>query len=254
MVQTNQVLVVQQVANEPPGTLLPALAAAGVPVRVLHPYVGEAVPRAVDALRGIVLLGGPMAVYEQGAYPFLTEEMHLVVRALAGGIPVLGICLGAQLLAHALGADVRPGGSVEMGWLPVTLTEAGRADPVLGPLAGPVGDVRGRVPAAEAFVPFHQHGDVFDLPAGATLLAHSAMTAHQAFVAPGSGGAPAYGVLFHPEVDDALVETMLDEFGAGALVAGWDVGVMKREASARLAALAPRAAGLFARWAGLATG
>ena len=244
-------LVVQQVVNEPPGTLVPALAAAGVGTRVLHPYAGQAVPHtagALDGYTGVVLLGGPMAVYEQAAHPFLIDELRLVARALADGVPVLGICLGAQLLAHALGAAVRPGGSVEMGWLPVTLTDAGRADPVLGPLAGDDADAGG----ADAFVPFHQHGDVFDVPAGATLLARSERTAHQAFVTRGAGGAAAYGVLFHPEVDGPLVETMLAEFGAEAREAGWDVEAMRRAAPARLAALAPHATGVFTRWVGAA--
>jgi GMP synthase-like glutamine amidotransferase len=236
-----RVLVVQQVANEPAGTLGDALAAAGATVRVLRPFDGEPVPPSADALDGLVLLGGPMAVYEQGAYPFLTAELRLLASALAAGVPVLGVCLGSQLLAHALGAEVRPSGTVEMGWLPVTFEPAAVDDPVVGPLA------RG----GEPFVPFHQHGDVFDLPAGATALARSARTRLQAFVARGAGGAPAYGLLFHAEVDAPLVATMVAEFGGGARAAGADPGRMRDEAPARLAALAPRAAATFARWAAL---
>lgn len=236
-----RVLVVQQVANEPPGTLTAALAAAGTVTRVLHPYAGERVPRRADALAGLVLLGGPMAVYAQAAHPFLTDELRLVDAALARGVPVLGVCLGSQLLAHALGAVVRPGGTDETGWLPVTFTPAAHADPVAGPLA--------RAPGP--FVPFHQHGDVFDLPAGATALARSAATAHQAYVATGAGGAPAYGLLFHAEVDAALVATLLAEDGERARAAGGEPGQMGAEAPARLAALTPLAAGLFARWAAL---
>lgn len=241
MLPAPHVLVVQQVANEPASTLGAALAAAGAHTRVLHAYAGEPVPRSADALAGLVLLGGPMAVYEQPRYPFLADELRLLDAALAGGVPVLGICLGSQLLAHALGAAVRPSGTVEMGWLPVTWTRGGHDDPVTGPLA--------RTPGP--FVPFHQHGDVFDLPAGATALAHSAATVHQAYVAAGAGSAPAYGLLFHAEVDAPLVATMLAEFGDGARAAGADPDRMAAEAPGRLAALAPQAAGLFARWAAL---
>ena len=117
------------------------------------------------------------------------DEREWLATAVERGMPVLGICLGAQLLARALGAEVRPGGAPEIGFAPVEVAAPG--DPLLGGLA----------PGAEVL---HWHGDVFDLPDGAEHLASSARTACQAFRA-----GNAWGVLFHPEADLALVEAWL---------------------------------------------
>jgi GMP synthase-like glutamine amidotransferase len=145
-------------------------------------------------LGGLVILGGPMGVYEEDRYPALGAERRLARRAVEQGLPVLGICLGAQLLASALGARVYPGPRKEIGWEPLVLTEAGSADPVLGPLT-------------KAPVVFHLHGDTFDLPAGAVHLARTAGYAMQAFRV----GTRAYGLQFHLEFSLATVRAVLGD-------------------------------------------
>jgi GMP synthase (glutamine-hydrolysing) len=149
---------------------------------------------AVADLGGLVILGGPMGVYEEGRYPSLGAERRLARRAVEQGLPVLGICLGAQLLASALGARVYPGPRKEIGWAPLILTEAGSADPVLGSLA-------------TAPVVFHLHGDTFDLPEGAVHLARTTDYAMQAFRI----GTRAYGLQFHLEFSLATVRAVLED-------------------------------------------
>ena len=114
----------------------------------------------------LVVLGGPIGVYEAQDYPFLAAETALIAQRLERGRPVLGLCLGAQLMAAALGARVYPAGFKEIGWAPVALSAADERSP-LGPLTG--------------CAVLHWHGDTFDLPAGATHLASTARTPNQAF-------------------------------------------------------------------------
>lgn len=155
------------------------------------PLGGEPLP-SPESIGAAVFMGGPMSVNDTGAHPALADEVRWIQRALELGLPLLGVCLGSQLIARALGAEVAPAASgVELGWAPVRVHDAD--DPVLGPLA----------PGATVL---HWHGEAFDLPAGATLLASSEMTACQAFRA-----GNAWGVLFHPEADAELVEKWLAE-------------------------------------------
>ncbi|HEV2650183.1 MAG TPA: glutamine amidotransferase [Rhizomicrobium sp.] len=137
----------------------------------------------------LAVLGGPIGAYESDIYPFLDDEIALIGRRLQAGLPTLGICLGAQLMAGALGARVYPGRGKEIGWKALTLTPAGRA--VLAPLDGlPV---------------LHWHGDTFDLPPGAINLAATDLCDHQAFAI----GRHALAFQFHPEAQQKGFERWL---------------------------------------------
>ena len=179
-------LAIQHVPWEGPHRILDAC--RDLHVQTVKPLAGHSLP-AHDEVAGAVVMGGPMNVDEVDRFPGLAAEREWLAEAVAREMPVLGICLGAQLLARALGAEVRPGGAPEIGFAPVEVSDPG--DPLLGGLA----------PGAEVL---HWHGDVFDLPDGAEHLASSERTACQAFRA-----GNAWGVLFHPEADLALVEAWL---------------------------------------------
>jgi GMP synthase (glutamine-hydrolysing) len=180
-------LAIQHVPWEGPHRILDACGA--LRVRTVKPLAGQELP-AHEEVAGAVVMGGPMNVDEVERFPALAAEREWLSEAVDLGMPVLGVCLGAQLLARALGAEVRPGAAPEIGFAPVEVTDPD--DPVLGGLA----------PRAEVL---HWHGDAFDLPEGATHLASSERTACQAFRA-----GNAWGVLFHPEADFALVEAWLE--------------------------------------------
>jgi GMP synthase (glutamine-hydrolysing) len=131
----------------------------------------------------LVVLGGPIGVYESDTYPVLKEELKLLESRLGADRPTIGICLGAQLVANALGAPVYPGGRKEIGWSPLRLTEAGRASCIR--------HLDGEITAV-----LHWHGDTFDLPEGAVRLASSALYENQAF----AWGRRTIAFQFHPEV------------------------------------------------------
>jgi GMP synthase (glutamine-hydrolysing) len=159
-----------------------------VVVHEVEALAGDPLP-AHEEIDGVVAMGGPMNVDDLERHPELEAEREWLAEAVARRIPVLGICLGAQLLARALGAEVRPGERPEIGFAHVDVHDS--ADPIVGHLA-PRSDV------------LHWHGDVFDLPEGARSLASSAVTEHQAF-----RYGNAWGVLFHPEADAAMLESWL---------------------------------------------
>jgi GMP synthase (glutamine-hydrolysing) len=187
-----RLLVFQHVAAEPLGTLDALIRARGHRIRFhnfeRHP---DAQP-SVDRYRGLIVLGGPMNVEDQHRRPHLKTELRAIEEALKQGKPVLGICLGAQLLAHVLGAHVRRLPAPEIGWYELGMTESGRTDPVLAGL----GD-RPHV--------FQWHGRAFELPAGAAQLARTDTCEQQAF----RWGANAYGFQFHLEVEAAMIERWL---------------------------------------------
>ncbi|MBN2023455.1 MAG: type 1 glutamine amidotransferase [Pirellulales bacterium] len=164
-------------------------------------FDGEA-PPAVDALDVLVVLGGPMNVDQHDEHPWLVEEKRFIAQAIERGKVVLGICLGAQLVARALGAEIRANPFKEIGWFPVALTPAGRASRVFASLP-------------DEFVAFHWHGDTFDLPAGAARLAGSQACANQAFLY----GDRVLAIQFHLEYSEASIAAMVGN-GAEEFVPG----------------------------------
>lgn len=189
----SRLLVFQHVAAEPLGTLDPLIRRRGHRIRFKNFERHPDAQLNVDRYRGLVVLGGPMNVDEHPQRSHLAREMRAIERMLEQGKPVLGICLGAQLLAHVLGAAVPRNHRPEIGWYPLHKTEAGLADPVLAPLAAttPV---------------FQWHGCRFDIPSDAVHLARSADCEQQAF----RYGDNAYGFQFHLEMDERLVERWLE--------------------------------------------
>ena len=179
-------VVVQHVAGEGPGLIQVLAHQRGLPLDVRRMDLGEALPD-IDAVAALVVLGGPMGAYEAVAHPYLLDVQQLLEDAVERGLPVLGICLGSQLLAAALGGRVYPGPAPEVGVREVTLTADGADDLLLGP-------------AGRTFPAFHWHGDTFDLPPGAVHLAGTRAYRHQAFRA----GDRAWGLQFHIELDMRL--------------------------------------------------
>lgn len=187
-----RLLVFQHVAIEPLGTLDTLIRARGHRIRFHNFERHPGAEPTVDRYRGLIVLGGPMNVEDQHRRPHLKTELRAIERALEQGKPVLGICLGAQLLAHVLGAPVRRHERPEIGWYDIEMSAAGRGDPVLG--------------AAGARLPvFQWHAYTYDLPAGATHLASSATCEQQAF----RFGEKAYGLQFHLEADAPVIERWL---------------------------------------------
>lgn len=207
-------LAIQHVPWETPHRVLDAC--GGLHVHTVKPLAGQQLP-AHDEVAGVVAMGGPMGVDETDRHPELEAEREWLAEAMRRGMPALGICLGAQLLARALGAEVRAGKGPELGYAPVEVLAPD--DPLIGALA----------PSTTVL---HWHGDVFDLPAGAEHLARSPRTEIQAFR---HGGA--WGILFHPESDFALLEAWLavPEMAREAREALGDEGVAKLPADAEAA-------------------
>lgn len=193
---------------EGPGLLGTAARAAGVPVRPVRVYVGDPVPR-VDEVQGVVVMGGPMGALDDAAHPSLPAERALLAGAVAAGVPVLGVCLGAQLLAAAAGAEVTRAPVPEHGVGAVTLTAEGVADPLLGGLGDDLPVV-------------HWHGDTFGIPDAAVRLAGSAECENQAFRL----GPRAWGLQFHVEVDPALVDAWTPHLPPGMSLDG-DLGAVE---------------------------
>lgn len=229
----SRALVVQHLEPEGPVLIGDALRAAGVEVTVVRPDRGEAVPSELDGIDGLVVMGGPASARSDDGFPSRRAEIALLRAAVDAGTPTLGVCLGSQLLAAAGGGEVRPGTGLEVGWGSVTLAPEAATDPLL---AG----IRGALPV------LHWHGETFDLPPGAVLLASSDAYPHQAFRL----GAAAWGLQFHLEVDAAAVARFVAAFGEEAD----DPGAIVAAAPAWLARSDAVQATVLGRFAGLVAG
>lgn len=186
------VTAIRHVHFEDLGVLEQILTSCGTSVRYVDAGAEDlsSLCRLKDAL--LVVLGGPIGAYQERQYPFLADELRILEKRLARGLPTLGICLGAQLMARALGARVYPGPKKEIGWGPLTLTDAGSRSSIR------------HLTGAKTPV-LHWHGDTFDLPDGATLLASTTAYPNQAF----AWANAALGLQFHAEVRVPNIERWL---------------------------------------------
>lgn len=183
-----KVLVFQHVANEILGTLNPALKQQGLRIRYVNFERDPNAAPSIDKYNGLIVLGGYMGVYEADQYTHIKTEMKLIEEALKKDVPILGICLGAQILAHVLGSEVRKSPEKEMGWYDIELTVAGQNSKLLS-----------HFKKTEKI--FQMHGDTFDIPKSCEHLAQSKICPAQAF----SYGHKVYGLQFHLEVDEAMI-------------------------------------------------
>jgi GMP synthase (glutamine-hydrolysing) len=205
------------------------LAGRGFAVSYVEATTDDLAATAADTADLLIVLGGPIGAYEDTAYPFLAPEIALIARRLERGLPVLGICLGAQLMARALGARVYPSGGKEIGFAPIDLSAAGARSPL----------------AAWETPVLHWHGDIFDLPAGAVHLARTALTPNQAFAWQRHGLA----LQFHVET----TARGLERWYVGhtleiATTPGVSVAALRADAARFAAALTAAGGAMLGRW------
>lgn len=226
---TRTALALRHLAFEDLGRLAPLLQARGYRLEYRDAGVDDLAGIDLDAVDLLIVLGGPIGAEDEAVYPFLADELRLIRRRLDSRRPLLGICLGAQLMARALGARVRPMGVKEIGFAPLTLSEAGRASPLAALDGQPV---------------LHWHGDQFELPAGLPSLAATPVCAHQAFwLAP-----QAFAWQFHLEADPRRIEQWLVGHACELGQVGIDIAALRAEAARHGAGLEAALARVMDRW------
>jgi GMP synthase (glutamine-hydrolysing) len=223
----NNAIAIRHVAFEDAGTLEPVLKERGIALDYLDAGLDDLTP-AKDADL-LLVLGGPIGIYEVDRYPFLKHELSVIEAAVKKGVPVIGICLGCQALAAVLAARVYPNRAKELGWDPMTLTEEGKASP-LGVIDG--------VPV------LNWHGDTFDLPVGATRLASTAITPNQAF----TYGPKVLALQFHVELPERDLEKWLIGHTLELSTSKVDLGKMRADTARYAPAANEASTRLFNDW------
>lgn len=226
------VIAIRHVHFEDLGTFEDVLNSRGMETQYLEAGMDELSAIAPDGPDLLAVLGGPIGAYEEDVYPWLRDIKTLLAERIERGLPTLGICLGAQLIASALGARVFPGDKRELGWGTINVTEQGMTSPL-------------KYLSGSDYRVLHWHGDTFDLPDGATLLASSELYRHQAF----SVGANVLGIQFHPEVREHGFDRWL--IGHALEIAstpGQNAGNLRQEMTRYARALARQASGVFNEW------
>lgn len=223
-------IAIRHVPFEDLGTLEPLLRRRGYTVHYYDIGVHELWTLDVGKIDLLIVLGGPIGAYDEQTYPFLKDELELISQRLDARLPLLGICLGAQLMARALGAAVRPMGVKEIGFAPVNLTDAGHHSVLAAlPLDVPV---------------LHWHRDQFDIPSGAHGLAYTEICPHQAFAL----GDHALGLQFHLEADAKRIEQWLVAYAAELMSADINPCMLRAQAKDYGAALEAAGEAVFNAW------
>ncbi len=189
------VTIIKHIDIEGPGTIGGFLEENDISYNVIDVFNEEPLPNSISDVSSVIVLGGPMNVYEEDIYPFLKQEDEFLKEVIEKELPTLGFCLGAQLIAKAKGALVKKNPQKEIGWFQVSLTEGGSSDPLFQGFQ-------------EEFDVFQWHGDTFDIPDGALKLAESDLCPNQAYRI----GNNIYGLQFHVEVTDEMIYQWIDAY------------------------------------------
>lgn len=223
-------LALRHVPFEHLGLLEPLLHARGYTVRYVDVGVQPVPADDIATADLVTVLGGPIGAYDDVTYPFVRDEAEAIAQRLAARKPLLGICLGAQLMARALGAAVKPMGVKEIGFAPITLTAEGANSPL--------------APLADGTPVLHWHGDRYDLPPGARRLASTSVCSEQAFAI----GDHALGLQFHLEANLDALEAWLIGHAAELGAAGIDPCALRAQAPAVAERLSQHAREVFTAW------